>query len=84
MFMVLEWGPQVGSSAYAAGVGVPLDLDLFVKFPVSTTEDCLVYYNSPSCGNAHLLRSDALDAAPTVDDIPVSNALATSGVEVGI
>jgi hypothetical protein len=80
MMMVLEWGASVGSTAYSNQVGVPTDLDLYLKFPVSDTEECLVYYNTPACGNANLLLEDDI-SAPTTDDIPYTSAIDTTGVE---
>ena len=78
--LVLEWGATVGASAFAAGIGVPTDLDVYLKFSVSDTEECLVYYNSPRCGGATLVRSDSL-AAPEADDYGPGDAAATNGVE---
>jgi len=81
MLIVAEWGASVGSTAYSNQVGVPTDLDLYLKFAVSADEECLVYYNSPACGYADLLSTDAL-SEPTVDDIPYSDAIDTTGVEI--
>lgn len=74
LMAVVEWGPVVGASADASGVGVPTDLDVFLRFAATDSTDCLVYYNSPSCGGAHLLRSDALQV-PTTDDLGVDDAI---------
>lgn len=46
MMMVVEWGASVGSTAYGNKVGVPTDLDVYLKFAVSATEDCLGKYIS--------------------------------------
>ena len=86
LLAVVEWGGQVGAAAYGAGVGVPLDLDVFLRFTATDGgEDCTVYYNSPACGGANLLRSDRLtEPAAGTDDFGGSGAAIAdaTGVEV--
>jgi hypothetical protein len=97
MMIVVEWGVQASEEANSEGVGVPTDLDVYLRFGVSggfgNTDDdgsgqrqsCLVYYNSPSCGGAHLVtksgEGDSLVGMNIDETIGVGDVIAASGVE---
>lgn len=133
MMIVVEWGVQASEEANSEGVGVPTDLDVYLRFGVSggrrperidpaaaatcafhsacdelgltgvccptsdgvyldccerklpRHESCLVYYNSPSCGGAHLVtksgEGDSLVGMNIDETIGVGDVIAASGVE---
>lgn len=62
MVITVKWGARKSYAAYREGLGTPTDLDAFLYFPVTSNDECLVYYGRSVCGDAELETIDSISA----------------------
>ena len=62
MLFMLTWGVRSSVNHLGYGLGSPSDLDMYLVFDASDGQECMVYYGSPSCGDAQLISTDEIRA----------------------